>query len=198
MTQNKISPRFPRWMAASLALLCLACLPAGLCAQAQTAPAAPAAPAPVPNWQTYSYSADGFSASFPFEPTMQKQDVPTDAGAFELRAYLAEEGSAAVFVGVCDYGAAVQGRDPQTVLDGAQSGAISNVKGHLIRSAPITLGVYPGRQFEAESDSMHFSARIYLVGTTLYQTLTAAPLGEPYAGSVRFMDSFQLIARTHN
>jgi hypothetical protein len=45
---------------------------------------------------------------------------------------------------------------------------------------------------------MHFSARIYLVGTTLYQALTAAPLGKPYAGVPRFLDSFQLIARVQN
>jgi hypothetical protein len=45
---------------------------------------------------------------------------------------------------------------------------------------------------------MHFSARIYLVGTTLYQTLTAAPLGKPFASATRFLDSFQLIARVKN
>ncbi len=42
---------------------------------------------------------------------------------------------------------------------------------------------------------MHFYARIYLVGTTLYQTLIASPLGGPYAGTTTFLDSFQLIPR---
>jgi hypothetical protein len=100
-----------------------------------------------------------------------------------------------MFVGVCDYGSAVAGRAPDTVLDGAQGGALSNTNSHLVSAKKITLGTYPGREFEAENDSMHFSARIYLVGTTLYQTLTAAPLGKPYAGVTRFLDSFQLIAR---
>ena len=50
-------------------------------------------------------------------------------------------------------------------------------------------------EFEAENDSMHFSARIYLVGSTLYQTLIASPLGTPYVSSTRFLDSFQLIPR---
>ncbi len=163
---------------------------------AQAAPAAPAAPAE--NWQTYSYAQDGFSASFPSTPTMQKQNVPTAAGTFELRAYLAEIGQAAVFVGVCDYGNAVAGRDPDKVLQGAENGAILNVSANLVSSSKITFGVYPGMQFEAESTSMHFSARIYLVGTTLYQTLTASPLATPYAGASRFLDSFQLIARVQN
>lgn len=174
---------------------------AALSAQTAAAPsgqtfAAPAAPAE--NWQTYSYPADGFSASFPGTPTEQKQNVPTVAGTFELRAYLVETGQSAVFVGVCDYGNAVAGRDPDSVLQGAENGAISNVSAHLVSSSKITLGVYHGMQFEAENTSMHFSARIYLVGTTLYQTLTASPLSAPYAGVTRFLDSFELIARVQN
>ncbi len=183
-----------------LALLFLA---ATLGAQTQSAPAqsAPAQPqqpqaAPTPNWKTYSYPADGFTVSFPVPPALAARSVPTDAGTFELRTYLGEIASSALYVGVCDYGSAVSGRDPQSVLDGAQNGAITNVKGHLVSGKKITLGTYPGVAFEAESDTMHFSAHIFLVGTTLYQTLTAAPIATPYADTTRFFDSFQLIART--
>ena len=87
------------------------------------------------------------------------------------------------------------GRDPQSVLDGAKNGAINNVKAHILTEEKVTLGTYPGVTFEAANDSMHFSVRIYLVGTTLYQTLTAAPLADMYSDSTRFMDSFQLIPR---
>lgn len=152
--------------------------------------------AQTPNWQTYSYPADGFSASFPAQPEEQKKNVPTDAGTFELRAYLATVGPSALYIGICDYGAATNGRDPQTMLSGAQQGAIDNVKAHLISSSKVTLGTYPGLAFEAESDSLHFSARIYLVGNSLYQTLVASPLAQPYGDTARFLDSFQLIART--
>ena len=149
-------------------------------------------------WRTYRYSSDGFSISLPSEPEVSKQNVPTAAGTFELRAYLATDGDAALYVGVCDYGSAAAGRDPNVVLEGAKNGAVENVNAHLLSAEKITLGVYPGMKFEAENDTMHFSARIYLVGTTLYQTLTAAPLSKSYAGTTQFMDSFQLIARTHN
>jgi hypothetical protein len=151
--------------------------------------------AQTPAWKTYSYPADGFSATFPSEPELQKKNVPTEKGSFELRAYLAQDGQAAVFVGVCDYGSAISDRTPDQVLDGAQQGALDNVNAHLLTGKKITFGVYPGREFEAENDSMHFSARIYLVGTTLYQTLVASPLGKPYAFTARFLDSFQLIPR---
>ena len=154
--------------------------------------------AQTPEWKSYSYSSDGFGAAFPSEPSMTKQNVPTDAGSFELRAYAVEDGPTALFIGVCDYGAAAAGKDPDVLLDGAQKGAIANVSGHLVSGKKITLSIYHGVEFEAESDTFHSSARIYLVGTTLYQALTAAPLARPYAGSARFLDSFQLIARTQN
>ncbi len=146
-------------------------------------------------WKTYSYPADGFSASYPSEPELQKRDVPTDAGSFELRSYLVQDGQVAMFIGVCDYGQQVAGRDPDSVLQGAKDGALSNSKSHLVSEKKITLGVYHGVEFEAESDAAHFSARIYLVGTTLYQTLVVTPLGKPYPDTARFLDSFQLIPR---
>jgi hypothetical protein len=173
------------------------CFAAVLGAQAPAAPSAAATQASV--WKSYSYPAEGFSAVFPAEPSLQKKDVPTEKGSFQLRAYLAEDGPAAVFVGICDYGSAVADRTPDMVLDGAQQGAIDNVSAHLTRGKVITLGVYPGRDFEADNDTMHFYARIYLVGTTLYQTLVASPLGQPYAANAtRFLDSFQLIQRVSN
>jgi hypothetical protein len=195
---HKLPRRLRRCIAASAVLLCLSCLAARLAAQTPAAPAAQTATAPVPEWKTYSYPADGFIAVFPFEPSMQKKNVPTDKGTFELRAYLAEDSSSALFVGVCDYGSAVADKTTDQVLNGAQQGAIENVSAHLVSGRKITLGTYPGVGFEAENDTMHFSARIYLVGTTLYQTLVAWPLGQPYTGTTRFLDSFQLIARTQN
>ena len=141
-------------------------------------------------------STDGFSASFPAAPEEQKQNVPTGGGTFELRAYIGTDGEVAMFVGVCDYGNCDRGQDPQTMLEGAKNGALQNVNAHLLSETKTTLGIYHGLRFEAESDTTHFSVRIYIVGTTLYQTLVVVPLGKPYADTARFLDSFQLIART--
>jgi hypothetical protein len=186
-------------------LLCAIALgaqaPAKPAAQTPAAPAAqtPVAPAvPAPEWKKYGYAADGFSAWFPSEPEMQKRDVPTDAGSFELRSYVAQVAPVALFIGVCDYGAQVEGKDPDEMLQGAKDGALTNSKSHLVTEKKITLGTSHGVEFEAESDEAHFSARIYLVGSTLYQTLVVAPLGKPFPGTARFLDSFQLIARVSN
>ncbi len=153
-------------------------------------------PAHAQAWKTFSYASDGFSASYPSEPEISKRQIPTDAGSFELRSYIAQADPVALFVGVCDYGSAVANRDPDTVLQGAKNGALENSHSHLVSERKITLGVYHGVAFESESDAAHFSARVYMVGTTLYQTLVVSPLGKPYPDTVRFLDSFQLIART--
>ena len=81
---DRMRSTFARRMAVSLVAL--------LFAAALSAQTTPAATAPTPDWKTYTYPADGFSASFAFEPGQQKKNVPTDAGTFELRAYIAQDG----------------------------------------------------------------------------------------------------------
>jgi hypothetical protein len=147
-------------------------------------------------WKTYSYPADGFSASYPSVPDLQKKDVPTDAGSFELRSYIGTDGDVAMFVGICDYGSKTAGKDPDELLQGAKNGALQNSNSHLLSEAKTTLGIYHGLIVQYENDQAHFSMRIFLVGTTLYQTLVVAPLGQPYADTARFLDSFLLIPRT--
>ena len=164
--------------------LSLLSLPAMLVAQA-------------PQWKPYPFPADGFTASFPSKPEVEKQTINSDAGPLEIRTYTAEDSGVGLIIAVCDYGAGAAGKDPDTLLDSAKQGAVSNIKGRLISEKKITLEANHGVAFEAENDSAHLSARIYLVGTTLYQVIVAAPLQTPYAESARFLDSLQLAPRPH-
>ena len=118
------------------------------------------------------------------------------AGPFELRAFLAEDGTSALYVGVCHHGAAATNMAADVILAGAKKGALDNVKGRLGTERKITFGIYPGLEFDAVNDMFRFHTRICMVGTTMCQTLTAEPLTQPYAFVNRFLDSFQLIART--
>jgi hypothetical protein len=149
-------------------------------------------------WKSYSYPADGFQASYPSTPEVSKKDISTEAGSFELRTYIAEVGSAALYIGVCQYGNKTEGKDPQGLLQGAMNGALKSSSGHLLSEKKITLGVNPGVEFKAVSDTAQITFRIYLVGNILYQTLVIAPLDKPYAEITRFLDSFQLITKTAN
>jgi hypothetical protein len=169
---------------------------AALGAQTTAAPGA----TQTPEWKTYSYPAQGFSASFPSKPTLQKRDVPTDyalaadTGCF-MRSYLVKSGPAAFFVGICDYSSVAAGKDTDTLLQMAKNKAPTSSNSQLVREKKIALGIYRGVEFEAENYAAHLSARVYMVGTTLYQTQVVSPLGKPYADTARFLDSFQLIAR---
>ena len=49
--------------------------------------------------------------------------------------------------------------------------------------------------FEAESDAAHFSARVYFVGNTMYQTLVISPK-DKVSSPDDFLGSFELIPRT--
>jgi hypothetical protein len=53
-------------------------------------------------------------------------------------------------------------------------------------------------EFQAVSDSAQYTARIYMVGNILYEILVVAPLDKSFADATRFLDSFQLIAKTAN
>jgi hypothetical protein len=166
--------------AVCVALLCLA-----TAASAQSA-----------NWKPYSYPSDGFQASFPSTPELRKQDVPTDSGSFVLDSYTAQVGSVVAFVAVCDYGSKATGQDQGELLQGAKEGVLINSNAQLMREKKIKLGVNPGLEFEGLGNSIQFTARLYLVGSMLYQTLVVTPVGKPYEDTARFLDSFQLIART--
>ena len=146
-------------------------------------------------WKTYSYPADGFSIGAPGEPQMSQLDVPTNAGTFPVHMYSVSPGNAQLMVAMNDYGSAVNGKDPKTVVDGAMHGAVANVQGHLIQSSSITIGKNLGDSFEAETDQAHVSGRIYLVGSVLYQLMVFTPLNQSYADTARFFDSFKLIPR---
>lgn len=192
----------------SVAARFIACM-AALCAAATIGAQAPPQPEPATQqpaaqlpqsqfseWKTYSFPAEGFSILFPTQPTEQKQAVPTDAGSFELHTYLAASDTVALYVGVCDYGDAAKGGDPDAILEGAKNGAVAKVHAHLINSKKISLGIYPGVELEAGAEGAHLFGRFYLVGSILYQEFVALPSDRPYPDTGRFLDSFQVIPRT--
>jgi hypothetical protein len=148
------------------------------------------------DWKPYPYPADGFSASFPSQPKVEKQEILTDAGKFEMRTYDSDQGSAEFIAAVCDYGQAAQGKDPDALLASAEKGAVSNLKARLVSQRSLRLGTNQGVEFEADSDTAHVGARIYLAGSVLYQLIVASPLNARPEDTSRFLDSFQLLA-TH-
>ena len=78
-----------------------------------------------------------FSILMPGAPELSTSEVPTGAGTFTLHSFVVTgENDAAYMVGYCDYGSADTNKSPQTALEGARDGAVSNVGGTLITDTP--------------------------------------------------------------
>ena len=148
------------------------------------------------DWKQYTYSDDGFQASYPSPPDLQKKSVQTSAGEFELRSYSAAAADTQLIIGVCDYGTAVADKSSYQMLLGAKNSMLSNSASHLVSEKKIALGTNPGAQFEAENSATHFTVRMFMVGTTLYEALVISPINKPFDQSDHFFDSFQFVTRT--
>jgi hypothetical protein len=148
------------------------------------------------HWKIHDYSDEGFTALYPSLPDVQKKSIDTPEGTFELRTYSAGAGDSTLMVGICDYGPVVASKNPDQMLVGAKNSMVANSSARVISEKKIVLDKNPGIEFEAENGSTHFSVRMYIVQTTMYQTLVASPLSKPFNQTKRFLDSFQLVART--
>lgn len=153
------------------------------------------AAAQVLQWKLYDYSDEGFTALYPSLPDVQKKSIDTPEGTFELRTYSAGAGDSTLMVGICDYGPIVASKSPDQMLQGAKNSMVANSSAHVISEKKIELNKNQGIEFEAENGSTHFSVRMYVVQTTMYQALVASPLSKRFHQTERFLDSFQLVPR---
>ena len=154
------------------------------------------APAQTTRWKVFDYSDEGFTASYPSPPDLQRKSVDTPSGTLELRSYVVGACDSMLIVCVCDYGTIATGKDALQMLEGAKNSALLNSASHLVSEKSISLGQNQGIEFVAENDSTHFVMRMYMVETTLYETLVASPLSKPYDETAKFLDSFRLVTRT--
>jgi hypothetical protein len=147
-------------------------------------------------WKVYDYPDDGFAATYPLLPDLQRKNIDTPAGTLEMRSYVAASGDTALLIGVCDFGSTFAGKDPHQILEGAKKSSLANSGSNLLRERRIELGGNQGLAFDAENNAAHFTAHMYFVGTTLYEVLVVSPLTKPFKETARFLDSFQLEPRT--
>lgn len=157
--------------------------------------------AQAPQWQTYSYPADGFSASFPSAPQLEGKNQPASASSLELHSYCAQLQSAHLCIAVFLHASETFGLEGDALIQRIKMGDVDSLTGHKTRELsekPIALGGNKGVALETENDVIHASIRIYQAGDVIYQTIVASPIANRSADSDRFLDSFQLIARTQN
>ncbi len=147
------------------------------------------------NWTIHTYPADGFSILLPSDPQVQTQQDA--AGPSSLgRSYTVDLGQGVLMIGVLRIGTGGWSKAPDAVLQDGKNGALAQSKTHLISEKKVALGGAPGIDIEAENDTIHIRARIYLVGKAAYQVVEGYPIGKPFDHATEFLDSFQLTAGT--
>ena len=139
-------------------------------------------------------SADGKYKVLLFEGPKTKDNK---AGGITMHVVANDLGKKAVLVTHADMPipADETAEQTQTRLDGAKNGAINSVKAKELKSAKITLGKHPGREFSAELPAGQgvLKARVYIVGKRLYQVLAVGPKDFVDSADVKkIFDSFEL------
>ena len=145
------------------------------------------------NWTNHDYAADGFSISLPSDPQINLQKDPSSNS--QMRSYAIDLGQgSALMIGVMRFGS-MPAKTPDAILQDGKNGALAQSKTHLVREKKITLGAAPGLDFEAESDTLHIRAQVFLVGTTAYQLVESYPIGKPFDHAPDFFGSFHLLSK---
>ena|SRR5215469_16394487 len=146
-------------------------------------------------WKSYPYPADGFSISAPSQPSYTSQTQATAAGNVDLHNYIISLGNTGAVI--ISSSAEVKGLENASAddrLQKAKLGALKAGNATLTAEKKITLGAYPGLQYEATGQNLHVRARMYIVKNRLFQLLEISPLATPFpADAERITSSFKLL-----
>lgn len=158
----------------------------------QTRALTPAQIIPAPGeWISYSSAAGRFGVLLPAEPRVTEQGLNIGAGKLVNNVFLALTQFAVFVVSYADF--PPNASKSKSLLDNMRRGVIDGIKGTLISSSNISHKGYPGREFQASSDSGLYTSRIFLVNARLYQLVVVAVPGKVSDDDVqRFLNSFDL------
>lgn len=144
-------------------------------------------------WRTHSYPELGLTIDLPGEPVKSRS---TGGGAGETVIAVNLGPAGAMMLRVMD--TATPGLDPDAMLEAGVQGGIAAVQAEVLANEKITYRGWPARDVTLRSPSRGMTARIRLVMVDgrLHQLLIGYPLdGQPPEGSLRFLDSLNVVAK---
>ncbi len=154
------------------------------------------------DWASFAPKGGKFTVKMPGKPkTLPAQDIAYPGGKSKLNMFIleVEGGKGAYMVAYNDFPAELINDDvAEAALDGAQEGAVKNVKGKLLSSKKITLQKkYPGRDFTFEVGGIgQARARVYLVEGRLYQSAVFGSEELIKSDDTKtFLDSFKVVIK---
>jgi hypothetical protein len=142
-------------------------------------------------------SIDGkFKIAFPGTPALTSDNVPTAVGNIEMKSFTYEKSATEIYIiAYSDYPSdLVKQSDPETLLNGAKEGALTNQQATLESDEKITLDGNPGYFFTAVKDTYHMCYKIFLKENRLYMMLMLRDGASPSKEAIdAFIGSFELI-----
>lgn len=144
-------------------------------------------------WSDYSYAKEGFAVSAPKEPVFSTQTAESPDGPVEIHFYSVEVGTGVLVVATSRLHANDK-RTPRQVLAESAQGAVAGLKGKLTAQKAITLGKYPGTEFEIAAEKTHNRNRVYVANRKVYQVLAVAPINRSLPLETdQFSQSFRIL-----
>lgn len=139
-----------------------------------------------------------FSVAFPDAPKEKVTKVGAGAGEIVVRIFTVDQKDRAFIVTYSDYAPGTVDADADKVLTGVIDGNVKSLKGKLATNEKLTVGKknHPGREVRIEfgEKKQVYRARVYLVGTRLYQVVALG--SEEFAKSKtvdEYLKSFALV-----
>lgn len=131
-----------------------------------------------------------FSARFPAEPTLDKQEGSSASGPHVHYTWEVDHEGRHFSVTFTEYE-----RVPVKNYDKNVMGMLAATKGKLLRQSRIDLGGLDGRETYTQlPDNAVMRQRLFQVGNRLYQAVYAGPFGTESREDVEtFMQSFQIL-----
>ena len=157
-------------------------------------------PAPV-NYAWYEYRAkdESFTVLMPSPPIESVHAKETPMGPLDVHMALADMRSEAYLVGYSDYPESFRTLSAETILEGAQEGAIGESNSTLVSRKKITLDGYEGIEIEIKPPAGSPSgvgrafSRIYWAPPRIFITFAGGmDTGETMQRSTKFLDSFRI------
>lgn len=146
----------------------------------------------------YTSEEGNFKISFPGEPTVTSEAVPTDIGDIQMKMFMYEKSrEEAYMVAYSDYPQeAVDAGDKKEMLQGSKEGVVGNIGASVEEEKEIEIDGNPGVYFKAKGPEFATVYKLYLVKNRLYQVGILKAASYPSDADIKgFLDSFELIRK---
>jgi hypothetical protein len=145
-------------------------------------------------WKEFAPKEGKFRVLMPGTPEASEVKFESEFGPATFHMNTVEEGESFYGAHYSDYTEAIKKLPVKRVYDASRDGAAENMKGKVVGEGDVKLGAHAGREIRIEVDGRSlFRARVFLVGTRLYQVVYFGPKGAATSKEVdRYLDSFKL------